>query len=69
MIVMCIAGFVFSGFEHCIANMGIFVIAACLVPGVSIGAMVRSMVIVTLGNMIGGAVLLAWPLRKMSADQ
>ena len=69
MIVMCIAGFVFSGFEHCIANMGIFVIAACLVPGVSIGAMVRSMVIVTLGNMVGGAILLAWPLRKMSADQ
>ena len=26
------------------------------------------MVVVTLGNMVGGALLLAWPLRKMSAD-
>ena len=69
MIVMCIAGFVVSGFEHCVANMGIFVTAGFLVPGLSSGAMFKSMVIVTLGNMVGGAVLLAWPLRKMSADQ
>ena len=69
MIVMCISGFVISGFEHCIANMGIFVAAACMVPGLSIGAMLKSMLIVTLGNMVGGAILLAWPLRKMSADK
>lgn len=69
MIVMCISGFVVSGFEHCIANMGIFVTSFCLVPGLSIGAMLKSMVVVTLGNMVGGAVLLAWPLRKMSADK
>lgn len=68
MIVMCISGFVVSGFEHCIANMGIFVTAGCLVPGLSIGAMIKSMVIVTIGNFVGGAILLAWPLRKMSAD-
>jgi nitrite transporter NirC len=68
MIMMCISGFVISGFEHCIANMGNFVVAACVVPGVSIGAMLKSMVVVTIGNMIGGAILLAWPLRKMSAD-
>lgn len=69
MITMCISGFVVSGFEHCIANMGIFTAAFCLVPGLSLGAMAKSMLIVTLGNMIGGAVLLAWPLRKMSADK
>lgn len=69
MIVMCISGFVVSGFEHCVANMGIFTVAFCLVPGLSLGAMAKSMLIVTLGNMIGGAVLLAWPLRKMSADK
>ena len=69
MITMCISGFVVSGFEHCIANMGIFVTAYCLVPGLSLGAMLKSMVVVTLGNMVGGALLLAWPLRKMSADK
>ena len=64
MIVMCIAGFVVSGFEHCVANMGIFVTAGFLVPGLSIGAMFKSMVIVTLGNMVGGAVLLAYRLER-----
>lgn len=69
MITLCITGFVVSGFEHCIANMGTFVVGACMVEGLSFAAMLKSMLIVTLGNMIGGAVLLAWPLRKMSADK
>lgn len=69
MVVFCISSFVVGGFEHCIANMGIFVTAYCLVPGLSVAAMLKSMVIVTIGNMIGGAVLLALPLRKMSADK
>ena len=69
MIVMCISAFVFSGFEHCIANMGIFVVSLGLVDGLSVGLMLKSMLIVTIGNMVGGALLLAWPLRKMSADK
>ncbi len=69
LIALCITGFVISGFEHCIANMGTFVVAACTVKGLSIGAMLKSMLIVTLGNMVGGALLLAWPIRKMSADK
>ena len=69
MIIMCISVFVVSGFEHCIANMGIFTVAACVVPGISLTAMLKSMLVVTIGNMIGGAVLLAWPLKRMSADQ
>lgn len=69
MITICITGFVVSGFEHCVANMGIFVVGLCVVPGLSIGAILKSMVVVTLGNMVGGALLLAWPVRKMSADE
>jgi len=69
MIIFCISGFVISGFEHCVANMGIFVTAFAMDTSLSIGAMLRSMVVVTLGNMVGAAVLLAWPLRKMSADK
>lgn len=68
MIIMCISGFVISGFEHCIANMGIFTVALCVVPEVSLTAMLKSMLVVTIGNMIGGAVLLAWPLKRMSAE-
>lgn len=69
MIMICISGFVISGFEHCIANMAIFTVAGFVVPGVSITSMLFSMLIVTLGNIVGGAVLLALPLRKMSADK
>ena len=69
MIVMCISGFVVSGFEHCIANMATFTVGFAVVPGLSVTAMLKSMLVVTLGNMAGGALLLAWPLRKMSADK
>ena len=69
LIILCIAAFAISGFEHCVANMGNFIVAYCLVPGLSLAAILRSMVIVTLGNIIGGAVFLAWPLRKMSMDK
>ena len=54
-----IAGFVVAGFEHCVANMATFVTAALLVPGgISLTAALKSMVIVTIGNAIGGGVLL-----------
>lgn len=68
MIILCIAAFVISGFEHCVANMGNFVVAYLLNPELSLMAMLRSMVIVTIGNIIGGALVLALPLRKMSMD-
>lgn len=69
MVILCIAAFVISGFEHCVANMGNFAVAYMLVPGLSLTAMLRSMVVVTIGNVVGGAVALAWPLRKMSLDK
>lgn len=65
-----IMAFVISGFEHCIANMGTFTIAALLCPGMMTGAAVaKSMILVTIGNIIGGAVLLALPLKLMSYDK
>lgn len=69
MIILCIAAFVISGFEHCIANMGNFAVAYILNPDLSLLAMLRNMVVVTIGNIIGGALVLAWPLRKMSLDK
>lgn len=68
MIILCITAFVISGFEHCVANMGNFFVAYLLVPGLSLSTMLRSMVVVTIGNIVGGALFLAWPLRTMSMD-
>lgn len=69
MIIICISGFVVSGFEHCIANMGTFTAALAMDPSLSIVQILRNLVVVTAGNMVGAAILLAWPLRKMSADK
>ncbi len=69
MICICISGFVVSGFEHCVANMAIFTTSLCLVDGVSVLDMLKNLVVVTLGNMVGGAILLAMPLRFMSNDK
>lgn len=61
--------FVVSGFEHCIANMGTFSIAYLLYGGLDMALAAKSMFFVTLGNIVGGAVLLAAPLKLMSTDK
>lgn len=61
-----IMAFVVAGFEHCIANMGTFSIAYMLLGGLDLGLVAHSMLFVTLGNIVGGAVLLALPLYVMS---
>ena len=62
--------FVVSGFEHCIANMGTFSIG-CLygIEAMDAALIAKSMFFVTIGNILGGAVLLALPLKLMSGDK
>lgn len=61
--------FVIAGFEHCIANMSIFTLAAFFCDSVNWISVLQNMIIVTIGNMLGGAVLLALPLKLMSYDK
>lgn len=64
MIFWCIFVFVLCGFEHSIANMTIMA-SGLLDPngvaGLSVGGYVYNLAIVTIGNMIGGILLVAWP--------
>jgi len=64
MIFWCIYVFVVCGFEHSVANMTIMA-SGLLDPngvaGLSIGGYVFNLVIVTIGNMIGGILFVAWP--------
>ena len=62
MILMCISGFVISGFEHSVANMGNFAVALMLLPAVPFVGIVKNLAIVTIGNIVGGSILLALPL-------
>ncbi|SFC42020.1 formate/nitrite transporter family protein [Clostridium uliginosum] len=69
MMFWCVFGFVIAGFEHSIANMGIFSIAYFVLGGLPVGLMLNNLLWVTLGNIVGGAVLLALPLKLMSVDE
>lgn len=57
-----IATFVLAGLEHSVANMATFSLYALLVPGADFAGIAWNMVWVTLGNILGGAVLLGLPL-------
>jgi len=57
-IVMPISAFVALGFEHSVANMFFLPLALLAgAPGVTVGGLVANLVPVTLGNMVGGVVL------------
>jgi formate/nitrite transporter len=59
-IIFPIAAFVAAGFEHCIANLYYFAMALMLEPQASaplLGGMLRNLVAVVIGNVIGGSVL------------
>jgi formate/nitrite transporter len=59
-IIFPIAAFVAAGFEHCIANLYYFAMALLLEPQASmflLGGMLRNLVAVVIGNVIGGSVL------------
>ena len=61
-ITLAITTFVLAGLEHSIANMAYFVLYALLVPGGASFALLWNLLWVTLGNLLGGAVLLGLPL-------
>ena len=68
MIFWCLFAFITSGFEHSIANMSLLMIAL-LEPysaGVSIMGYVYNVSVVTLGNIIGGIVLIGIPYCLIS---
>jgi formate/nitrite transporter FocA (FNT family) len=59
-IVFPIAAFVAAGFEHSIANLYYFAMALLLDPHTAVpllGGMLRNIVAVVIGNVIGGSVL------------
>ena len=68
-IMFCIImAFVVAGFEHCIANMSTFSIGYMLLGDIGTASVIKSMIMVTIGNMLGGAVLLGVPVQIMKAE-
>ena len=68
-IMFCIImSFVVAGFEHCIANMSTFSVGYMLLGNIGTVAVIKSMLAVTIGNILGGAVLLGVPVQVMKAE-
>lgn len=65
-IFLVIAAFILSGFEHSIANMAVFSLYTLLVDTAHLGGMAYNLFWVTIGNLLGGAVLLGLPVWFMS---
>lgn len=63
LMLFCVLAFAASGFEHSIANMGIFSIAWMLPhsPDLTLYAIIKNIAVVTLGNMLGASLLLGLP--------
>ncbi len=62
-ITLVITTFVLACFEHSVANMATFSLYALMVPNPDFAGIAWNMIWVTLGNIIGGAVLLGLPLH------
>jgi len=68
MIWWCLFAFITSGFEHSIANMTLLTIAlfAPFEAAVSVGGYFYNILVVTLGNMVGGIFFVALPYYLIS---
>lgn len=68
MIILCIACFFISGYEHSIANMTLFFLSALSESTLTLplGAYIYNLLVVTFGNFLGAAGLVALPYLYIS---
>jgi nitrite transporter NirC len=68
MIFWCLFAFITSSFEHSIANMTLLTVAlfAPFEAAVSVGGYFYNILVVTLGNMLGGILFIALPYYVIS---
>jgi len=71
MIFLCIFTFMYCGFEHSIANMGILLVGLLNqgAEALSVGGYFYNLALSTLGNIIGGALFVAIPYYIISKDK
>ncbi len=71
MIFWCLFAFITSGFEHSIANMTLLSIALLspMEAAVSLGGYFYNIIVVTLGNMLGGILFVALPYHIISKQK
>ncbi|GAB6167807.1 formate/nitrite transporter family protein [Clostridium carnis] len=69
MIFWCLFTFITAGFEHSVANMGFLAMGYMIDPStITIGGYMYNIVLVSLGNFIGGALFLGLPYYYITMD-
>lgn len=69
MILWCVFAFMIAGFEHSIANMGLLTISLLVPKGVGVitlSKVLYNLIFVTIGNIIGGSLILGFSYSYMS---
>ena len=61
--------FVIAGFEHSIANVGVFSVAYFALGGLPMALVFKNIFWVVIGNMIGGGLLLGLPLVYIKTEE
>ena len=72
MVFWCLFAFITTGFEHSIANMTLLTLSLLNNGGneaISIGGYWFNLIVVTLGNMIGGILFVALPYSAASREK
>ena len=69
MMFFSVFAFIIAGFEHSIANVGVFSVAYFALGGLPMALVFKNLLWVVIGNMIGGGILLALPLVYISEEE
>lgn len=69
MMFFAVFAFIIAGFEHSIANVGVFSVAYFALGGLPMALVFKNLLWVVIGNMIGGGILLALPLVYISVEE
>ena len=69
MIFFAVFAFIIAGFEHSIANIGIFSIAYFSLGSLPMALVLKNLFFVVIGNIIGGGLLLGGSLVYTSVDE
>lgn len=69
MMFFSVFAFIIGGFEHSIANVGVFSIAYFALGGLPMALVLKNLFFVVIGNIIGGGLLLGCSLVYISTDE
>ena len=61
--------FIIAGFEHSIANVGVFAVGYFALGGLPMMLVLKNLFFVVIGNIIGGGILLALPIVYISTEE